>query len=265
MEESNRKRRGRTPRNWVDPDTNETVNGLYRRPGTDVWRVRATGQEFTEPDERKAIRRFRELTAKAVTRVKMPATRTFDSLNDMFEAISKGKAPAGFGAYTVTPDGKFAWVDSVDEEAYHRRLAEDLSTAAGRQNLARRTGVPWLAFGPELKATKSDTLEALGKLYFEKARLSPNELSRSKCFWGEFKRVAIHREISRIDQVDHGLADAYETYVAGKGLAPKSVLHRYRKIRGIIRFAIKRGRSLELCRRALDVLGAVGGSQPSSS
>ena len=90
--------------------------------------------------------------------------------------------------------------------------------------------------------------------YFEHCELSPNELSRSKAFWGEFQKVAKVKGITTVDGIDHELAQKYETSIEGKKLAPKSRLHRYRKVRGILHFNIKRGNSIDHCRKALDAL-----------
>ena len=91
-------------------------------------------------------------------------------------------------------------------------------------------------------------------LYLKFNKLSDNELSRSKCFWAEFEKVAKRLNVTTVDGVTSDLAHAYESYIEGQKLAPKSKLHRYRKVRGILHYAIKRGKSVEACRKALDVL-----------
>lgn len=56
------KKRGRKSKPY--PASNgEHIDGLYRRPGTNQWRVLSTGFEFRENDEFVAIARFRQLTA----------------------------------------------------------------------------------------------------------------------------------------------------------------------------------------------------------
>ena len=60
--------------------------------------------------------------------------------------------------------------------------------------------------------------------------------------------------ITTVDKVSHELAHAYEAKIEDDDLSPKSQLHRYRKVRGILHFNIKRGKSIEHCRKALDVL-----------
>src|SRR4051812_31492393 len=72
--------------------------------------------------------------------------------------------------------------------------------------------------------------------------LSPNEAGRSRQFWEEFTRaagVATVRELSR----EHFAK--YEATVRAAKLAPKSALHRYRKIQTVLACAIKRGVGVE--------------------
>ena len=57
---------------WVSSQTGKTINGLYRKPGSNVWRVRETGQEFTEPDEGAAIARFRRISEERDQRTTVP-------------------------------------------------------------------------------------------------------------------------------------------------------------------------------------------------
>jgi hypothetical protein len=65
------KRRGRKAITLTLADGTE-VPGLYRKPGTNVYRIRATNQEFTEADERLAVMKFRKLTATPADVVTLP-------------------------------------------------------------------------------------------------------------------------------------------------------------------------------------------------
>lgn len=60
-------------------------------------------------------------------------------------------------------------------------------------------------------------------------------------------------EVATVRELNHDHVEKYEAAVRGEGLAPKSILHRFRKIRTVFSYAIKRGKGIEDCRRALDM------------
>jgi integrase len=97
---------------------------------------------------------------------------------------------------------------------------------------------------------ESPKLGEILKLYIAKPGLTVNEIGRSKLFWGEFTR-AVGVQTAR--EIKHDQIAAYEKSVQGRGLSPKSILHRYRKIRTMLAYAIKRGKGASDCRKALDV------------
>lgn len=236
------------------------VHGLYHQPDG-RWRVVETGYRYSEPDEREAVKRFYELT--------QPKQRTVTLEHDLAEALQAisdrtekqvtsgqevdGPMPAilrGLSGVSVG-DGKVVGQQEIDELAYIARVRRDILERS--EWLARVTGIEWLAWHDHQKPVKADTLADMGEAYLKHSKLSANELSRSKCHWAEFCKVAKGMDITTVDGVNHELAHKYEAYIEGQGLAPKTKLHRYRKIRGILHFAIKRGMSVDACRKALDV------------
>jgi integrase len=252
-------KRGRKAKDHKCTWDGRTINGLYRKPNG-VWRVRATGQEFTEPDERQAVARFEALARHRKPMVDLPlppglgpeqavAARNAAGARKVLARIRRGQ-PVEYSVQ-IGGDEFFAGM---------RKLILDEPLRC-----ARMTGIEWLAYGPELKRpAKAASLELLGKTYFDFSELSLNELSRSKCFWKEFVKVANTLDVTSVDGVNHELAHKYEAAVAAKRLSPKSKLHRYRKVRGILHFNIRRGNSIDHCRQALDVLAMlrVKGANP---
>ena len=120
-----------------------------------------------------------------------------------------------------------------------------------REYVAQMTGVEQIAWLPDLQRPgASKTLKAIGDLYSEKPGLTDNEASRSKLFWKEFTQAI---GIDKIRDITHDRVVEYEKLIQRKAYAPKSILHRYRKIRTVLRYAIKRGQGIDECRRALDV------------
>ena len=66
---SDTKRRGRPSRAYRSTIDGKEVHGLYRLPGSNRWRIVATGERFTEADERRAIQRFRDWEAQGTVAV----------------------------------------------------------------------------------------------------------------------------------------------------------------------------------------------------
>ena len=173
-------KRGRKAKDHVCSFDGQTVNGLYRKPNG-IWRVRATGQEFTEPDERQAVAKFKALTKAAKSMVKLPlpaasCKQAMDTAKDAgFSKLRIEIAPGKPTVYAVA-------VGSIEFYAAMRRLILEEPQAT-----ARMTGIEWLAWGPELSPPKrSSKLAELGDLYYKKSGVSANELGRSKLFWREF-------------------------------------------------------------------------------
>jgi hypothetical protein len=96
---------------------------------------------------------------------------------------------------------------------------------------------------------ESPKLADLIDLYAAKPGLSSNEAGRSKLFWKEFTKAV---GVETVREINHDAIGKYEAVVQRGGYAPKSILHRYRKIRTVFAHAIKRGRGIEDCRKALD-------------
>src|SRR5687767_14875785 len=80
-----RKRRGRRAAHYRCSD-GKVINGLARRPSDGRWRVIGTGATFVEPDELKAIGRFREITGQSRARDQNRALMGYDATDsDDFE------------------------------------------------------------------------------------------------------------------------------------------------------------------------------------
>ena len=151
-------------------------------------------------------------------------------------------------------------VFSAGEEPQVQRCIPDAEFwAAVRQMIlekpkyvAQMTGIEQIGYLADLqKPAGSPALKEVGELYAGKPGLSANEAGRSRLFWKEFVKAA---GVETVREIDHDAVTRYEASLAGGGYAPKSILHRYSKLRTILAYAIKRGKGRDDCRRALDVL-----------
>ena len=242
------KKRGRPQARYRCHDGTE-VQGLTRL-GDGRWKVSATGETFVEPDEATAVARFSAVTERLAKRNRV--TLPLPPQPNAVAAIEAAKAAGGGRVQLDIGRGQshIRTAIAIDSEPFwaevRRLLLEEPDV------VARRTGVQWVRFGAELSPPlPSQKLAALGDLYFAKPDLSPNELSRSKLFWKEFTKGV---GVETVREVTHDAVAEYERRTRDRGLSPKSVLHRFRKVRGVFHHAIKRGRSPDECRKALDAL-----------
>lgn len=223
------------------------------------WRISGKNQvTFTESDERLAVARFREMKE-----AERPSNLGELVMHSTWEAAAKDLAErthdaGGVLAATIKPMGDA----EADDPAGWGVVDETLSPkqwAWLRQELierptwvAQRVGLEWLGYGKDLrKPTPSAKLSALIQTYTSKPSLSANEASRSKLFWKEFTAAV---GVDRIAEVGHDQVVTYEQSVLASGLSPKSIHHRFSKIRTVVAYGLKRGLDIPGCRHALDVL-----------
>ena len=230
----------------------ENIQGLTRL--TDGrWKVSGgpTPIKFTEPDERLAVARFRKIEAArigaervmlAVGNANVHAIQPLGLVKKALNPRIEIRIPRDH-TQGVTVSHSF---DTAEAWAWFR---EQLLSRP--QFVAQRIGIEQLGYLGDIKRpAPSMKLAELGDLYAAKPGLSTNEVGRSKLFWKEFiKGVGVET----VGEITHDNLARYEKHLQGGKYAPKSILHRYRKVRTILAYAIKRGRAVEECRRALDV------------
>jgi integrase len=241
------RKRGRPPAEYRRPDGTKVV-GLSRQ-ADGRWRISATGEVFFEPDEHLALARFER--AMALQRGERAVDLPLPPQPDLGEALTSA-ARAGGTRLRVRLRANRApeYLFAVDGDAFWAEVRRLLLEEPER--VAQRTGVEWVARGANLpRETPSPTLKAVGDAYANKAGLSANEASRSRLFWKEFTKAV---DVGTVRELTHDRVAGYELEVRGANLAPKSMLHRYSKVRTVLAYAIKRGIGVEDCRRALDVL-----------
>lgn len=227
----------------------EQIQGLTRLAD---GRWKASGPKpvkFSEPDERLAVARFHKIMAdRAGNQKSLIPMGTF---KDAGEAAKKMMAATKhtFVARIPMNSGLIELSRSFDTTEAWGWFREQILTRP--KYVAERVGIEQIGYLTDVKRpTVSPKLDELGELYAVKPGLSSNEASRSRLFWKEFcKAVAVET----IRDITHDHIVNYEAAILAKDYAPKSILHRHRKIRTVFAFAIKRGRGVEDCRRALDM------------
>lgn len=223
-----RKKPGRKSHDWLNTLTGCTINGLYRKPQTNVWRMRSTGQEFTEASEQRAIDRFYALSGEHEP-LPIPAQSDFEQ---------DGESGRLFLRSTV--------FDTPELWAY---VAKELLERP--RWVAEKTGVVWVGWREHNRPVPSPRLVDVLKHYVGKVGLSHDEAGRAAKHWAEFVKVT---GAETLDEITHDAVSKYELKLAGDGLAPKTIKHKYSIVKTTIAHAMRRGVDPKSCRTALDVL-----------
>jgi integrase len=232
----------------------EKIDGLARL-ADGRWKVSGPdATKYTEPDERLAVARFREIQAEQNEQSNIGQAKAHGTFGDAFnDVMTRARAAGGtIKAQVGAPaanDGTFVVTDETLSPAQWAYLRAKLLTEP--KWVAERVGLEKIGWYRDfVRPAASVTLKELGELYANKPGLSVNETGRSRLFWNEFTRAV---GIATIGELTHEHVGAYEKKITRSGLSPKSILHRYRKVRTILAYAIKRGCGIEDCRRALDI------------
>jgi integrase len=253
------RKRGRKPGAYYTAD-NIRIEGLTRHKGDNRWRISATGESFFEPDERLAIARFEATMAKLKGKsvVRLPLGPQAGYVEARQAAIDAGARKL----YAhVTPEGPEFFI-AVGSPQYYAAVREMLINDP--VDLSLKTGVEWVARGAGLaKPEPSPTMDELIENYAGtpgskitpsrggKPGITDEEKTRCRRFWKEF---AVAVGIKTIRELTHDHVAGYEAWIAEHVDSPKSVKHRYTRVRTIIAYGLKRGKNLDDCQRALNVL-----------
>lgn len=212
------------------------------------WRISATGETFREPIEARAIARYLEVLEQQVPVVRVTSSAKVPTIAAGRQRVRK---LLRHGSQVLVRRGdhwELRLTTPLEEAAYWERVKHDLLERP--ELCAAKTGIAALAWLPEMKKpAPSSTLKELGQLYQEQSEMSPHEMSRSVLVWEQFVKAV---GVSSVKEITHDLIAAYHRKMKQEGYAPKTLTHRFAKVRGVLRYAIKRGRSVAECRNALD-------------
>lgn len=231
----------------------ENIDGLSNpQPGR--WRILATGQRFTQHDERMAIAYFRKLTGPNTVKIfasvepRMNGNRregpTMVAINKFHDALMEGRTPPQVTAgatgatlsYELDSDVVWAWLGQQlrEKPAY----------------VAQRVGIEQIGYLSDLpKPTPSPTLIEVGELYFNKAKVTPNWLAKSKIFWREFCASV---GVTTLRELTPELIADYRDSILDNDFSPTYARQRFGAIKTILKFpTVDRLIWVEDCSRAL--------------
>jgi integrase len=231
-------KRGRKAKHYVTSE-GETIVGLSRRQSDGRWRVIGTQITFSEPDERLAVARYRQIqasrdaTGERVTFLqRIPLEQLDDEQSPFWQSVR------GFVLTVDDEDNLFRNVE-VPAEAFWAKMRELI---LNQPNLAaQKIGIPELAYLSDLPVPKaSPTLAELGRLYQDKSRVTPHEKKKTELFWQEFMDVV---EVKTVKEITADAIARYHDKVIDTGHSHTYIKHRFGKIKTVLHFAQKRGRA----------------------
>lgn len=238
-------KRGR-PRKPYVASWGDHINGLRRRPSDGRWVIAQTGETYAEPDERRAVARFKRWEAEQADNcVEFDDVKPFENEGVAVGGIVKAKTFDAFARRIGKQPGAIA---EAELWAYVR---EQLISRP--EWVADQTGIPEVARLADLPTPQpSPTLAEVGELYQKSARVSPAQRRRVALFWDDFQAFLEAQAVKTLRQLTATVAAEYGDKANAYGYSPKYDKHRYAAIRAAVSFAMKRGKHPDDCRHALD-------------
>jgi integrase len=210
---------------------NRPVMGLaHDRDGR--WRVIATGQKFSEPDERKAIARFYTMIAPA--QVAIPTMRT-----------NRTNLQLVYG-----PDGKGTFHREMDESLLWDWFRDQIKADA--QNVAKRTGIPEIAHLQHLALPQEAIrLEKLMEVYREKNPSTDRTKQEAIAVMNRLIKATGAKTLADLTQ-ERLIAFHDQVESSGTLKSAGTRITYYSRIKTIISFGLKVGMDQVQLRAALD-------------
>jgi len=220
------------------------INGLRKR-GDGRWLIVDTGKTYVEPDERRAVARFRRWEAEKQGESILDLVVSFDAFEStagVREAFESGASIRG------DLNGNRGVGLDVPEVVLWAYVREQLISRP--EYVADQVGIPEVARLADLpKLEASPTLKAIGQLHFDKCDSKRKQRRQMQLFWAEFMSWMGSHGVTTLRQLtpalvaefsDHAKAQS-KSKAIGRDGSPKYLRHRFTSIRGIVNYARKRG------------------------
>jgi integrase len=241
------KKRGRKPKPYVCPWNNKTIDGLRRRPSDGRWEL-ADGRTFVEPDERKAVDRFREMTGgvfpeddERLTTL-LQAHAKSSNANETSLRKRTGITPSGDdnSSLVVIPSKLPLW-EYVAFEIRKRPIW-----------VAEQTGIEWIGYGPTLKLPEPlPTLKHLETVWEEHCDASDEQRRKVLHDWRDFVKTT---GIESLSDITPQLVISYRDAIYARKMSGSSQRNVFTRVRRLVSFAKSRALAMEACSKALDAL-----------
>jgi integrase len=223
------------------------VEGLYRRPDG-RWRIVATGAEFTEPDERLAVARFREWQRNSCKDLVPVSIATAANPGAYMPSLLTA-ADAGLPLkLTFSPGGDVRMSTDVPAAQLWGWLRVMLLNRADL--VAREVGIPEVARLADLPARgPSPSLAELVQTYSTHAEVKVEARRKARRIVEDFTAVT---GAATLRDVTTAAALRWGDAVKGRGYGPATVKNYFQRLKSVLSFARKRGVDAAQVRAALD-------------
>jgi integrase len=227
----NRKRKsGRKPKPFIAADGTH-INGLRRRPSDGRWEL-ADGRTFSEPDERKALQKFYEMTGDAEARFEERWNRSEENRQ---LHLTRGQI----------------W-----------RYVADMIRQRPKW-VAEQTGIEQIAYLSDLKPPQPlptfAEIETIWRNHFNK---SEEQKRKVLAVWNDFTTTA---KIGGIRDICPETVIAFRDAVAARNLSGKSQQNLFTRIRRLLSFARDRAVAVDALNKALEYLSLLKPSETTVS
>jgi integrase len=227
------------------------IDGLRKCPDG-RWRYRdpKTGRDvkFTEPDERLAVARFYRATASTEDTIRLPgrlANKPFATTPPVLGHIEPEDWQAA-AEYDPAQDGRVK-IDSAEMWAWLRTQIIERP-----KYVAKMVGIEQIGYLESLpKPTPSPTLDEVGKLYHERAKITDHWRTMSGKYWDEFVGMV---GVTTLREVTQDVVVNYYDSILALDQSPTYAKHRFTQLRTILHFARRRGQWVDDVSRVLNYM-----------
>jgi hypothetical protein len=251
---STKKKAGRKTKpfhaDWLD----RTIDGLVHQPDG-RWRIAATGERFTEPDERLAVARFFKLTGKAepaANAILLPTVQTTTygadvskHMHNGWDGIADGTQPLVF----------------VDPSQFWARVRQEI--IRNPKLVAEMTGIEEIAYLANVKPPeKLPTFEELENLWTTHARCIQHQKRKVMRGWEDFKKTT---GITTLTDITPEIVVSFQDNVHGRGWTGKQQQHLFAGIRRVLSFAKGRAVAVKAISEALTYISILTPSESATA
>jgi len=211
---------GRKQKHHIDSMTGEPVVGLTRRPDG-RWRTIGTHQTFREPDEQKAIARFRQ----SLDTPEAKATR----INDL-------QRLEWLGEQSSVSNGDF-WMFVASE------------IRARPKFVAEQTGIEQIGYLTDLQPHEPlPSPDELAKCWMDHSEVTSREKRQVLAAWADFREST---GITGLREITPAKVIEFRDEVFKRGISGKTQQHLFNRTRRIFTFAASRAIAVKACNDAL--------------
>ena len=247
------KRAGRKPKSFKTAE-NKTIDGLMRQPDG-RWRIIATGQRYTEPDEKLAIAKFYRLIGKA-DHTNQGSLTLHCGFEDWPEFDPKTSA------MLVEVDLEKRWAEiGIPEAVIWAKVRRELLDRP--QYVASAVGIEQLGYLTNLpKPEKLPSLDALETIWKDHATCTKKQITKVLKAWKDFRATT---KIQSITDISPEIVVQFRDQLHARTISQKQQQHLCGGVRRVLSFAKTRAIAVDAISKALNYLSILSSAESATS